>query len=96
MLNGVLLHHERFAAVNEDTVRIKAESFVSKPGRPFQDHLSVEVRWKEQDTQHDERHEDQHEHVGYPDLKLEFFTDGGMCLVSVSAALVLFSNFSAI
>jgi hypothetical protein len=83
ILNGVLLHHERFATVNEDTIQVKAESFVSKPGRIFQDHLSVEVRWKEHDTQHDECQDDQHEHVGYPDLKLEFFTDGGMRFVFV-------------
>jgi hypothetical protein len=77
LLNGVLLHHERFAGVKEDTVRLKAESFSSKPGRTFQDHLSVEIRWKEQDAPQDDCQDDQHEHPGYPDLKLEFFTDGG-------------------
>lgn len=76
MLNGVLLHHEHFKNVEEDRVRIKAESFTSKPGRTFQDHLSVEVRWKDQDNQHDDCQEDSHEHAGYPDLKLEFFSDG--------------------
>ncbi|KAF2820261.1 HET-domain-containing protein [Ophiobolus disseminans] len=77
LLNGVLLHHERFAGINEEKVRIQAESFTSTPGRTFQDHLSVELRWKEQDAHHDDCQDDQHEHLGYPDLKLEFFTDGG-------------------
>jgi len=77
LLNGILLHHERFAGINEHKIRVKAESFTSKPGRTFQDHLSVELRWKEQDAHHDECQDDQHEHVGYPDLKLEFFTDRG-------------------
>lgn len=81
LLNGVLLHHERFAGVKEDTVRLKAESFASKPGRTFQDHLSVEVRWKEQEAHHDECQDDRHEHEGYPDLKLEFFSDGGRWLL---------------
>jgi hypothetical protein len=78
MLNGILLHHDRFTSISEDRVRIKAESFPSKPGRTLQDHLSIEVRWKE-DAQHDDCQDDEHEHehIGYPDLKLEFFTDGG-------------------
>ncbi|KAJ4366188.1 hypothetical protein N0V83_007823 [Neocucurbitaria cava] len=42
----------------------------------LQDHLSVEVRWKEQGD-HNACQDDEHEHItGYPDLKLEFFTDG--------------------
>jgi hypothetical protein len=79
LLNGVLLHHDRLTGIREEKVRIKAENFPSKPGQTFQDHLSVEVRWKEQeeDAHHDECQADQHEHNGYPDLKLEFFTDGG-------------------
>jgi hypothetical protein len=79
LLNGVLLHHDRLAGFKEDRIRIKAETFPTKPGQPFQDHLSVEVRWKEQeeDVHHDGCQEDQHQHDGYPDLKLEFFTDGG-------------------
>ncbi|KAH8723185.1 heterokaryon incompatibility protein-domain-containing protein [Phaeosphaeriaceae sp. PMI808] len=72
LLNGILLHHERFSDADEKIIRIKAESFTSKPGRVFQDHLSVELRWKDQDTQQN----DQYEPTGYPDLKLEFFTDG--------------------
>ncbi|KAF1914234.1 heterokaryon incompatibility protein-domain-containing protein [Ampelomyces quisqualis] len=76
MLNGILLHHERLANISEDSVRIKAETFPSRPGRIFQDHLSIEVRWKEQGAQHDDCQDDDHEHVRYPDLKLEFFTDG--------------------
>lgn len=77
MLNGILLHHEHFQNVEEERVRIKAESFTSKPGQTFQDHLSVEVRWNQQETQNDDCGDDNHEHTGYPDLKLEFFTDGG-------------------
>ncbi|KAH7080085.1 heterokaryon incompatibility protein-domain-containing protein [Paraphoma chrysanthemicola] len=77
LLNGVLLHHERFSGVREDKIRVKAESFSSKPGRNFQDHLSVEIRWKEEDAHHDECQDNEHEHAGYPDLKLEFFTDEG-------------------
>jgi len=77
LLNGILLHHERFAGIDEQCIQVRAESFVSKPGRTFQDHLSVEMRWKVQDDQDDCLDEDQHEHVGYPDLKLEFYTDGG-------------------
>ena len=71
LLNGILLHHDRFAGVNEDSVRVKAESFKK------QGHLSVELRWKESDD-HDECQDDEHEHsAGSADLKLEFFTDGG-------------------
>jgi hypothetical protein len=79
LLNGVLLHHDRLTGIKEDRIRIKAETFPTKLGQTFQDHLSVEVRWKEQegDVHHDRCQEDQHEHDGYPDLKLEFFTDGG-------------------
>jgi hypothetical protein len=79
LLNGVLLHHERLAGIKEEDIHIKAESFPSKPGQTFQDHLSVEVRWKQQDREmhDDEGQDDQHDHSGYPDLKLEFFTDGG-------------------
>jgi hypothetical protein len=82
LLNGILLHHERFAGISEERIRVKAESFPSEPGRTFQDHLSVELRWKEQDAHHDECQDDEHGHVGYPDLKLEFFTDGGGCCAS--------------
>jgi hypothetical protein len=71
LLNGILLHHDRFAGVDEDSVRVKAESFKQR-----QEHLSVELRWKED---HDECQDDEHEHsAGSADLKLEFFTDGGM------------------
>lgn len=78
LLNGILLHHERFVCIDEKRIQVRAESFASSPGRTFQDHLSVEIRWKEhQDADHDDCQDDQHEHVGHPDLKLEFFTDGG-------------------
>ena len=77
ILNGILLHHDRFAGQREDGIRVVAVSFTSKPGRTLQDHLSVEIRWKEHDD-HSTCQEDEHEHpTGYPDLKLEFFTDGG-------------------
>ncbi|CAN9326770.1 unnamed protein product [Alternaria sp. RS040] len=76
LLNGVLLHHDRFANINEDNVRITAESFKPKTGKTPQEHLSVELRWKDNDDQ-DDSHEDDHEHAtGHADLKLEFFTDG--------------------
>ncbi|KAH7394458.1 heterokaryon incompatibility protein-domain-containing protein [Pyrenochaeta sp. MPI-SDFR-AT-0127] len=76
ILNGVLLHHDRFAGQKDDRIKIKAESFSSKKGQSLQDHLSVEMRWKEYDEQGDNQ-DDEHEHaLGYPDLKLEFFTDG--------------------
>jgi hypothetical protein len=81
LLNGILLHHDRFSDVNEEKIRVKAESFAPKPGRTLEDHLSVEIRWKEEDAHHDEFQEDHHEHVGYPDLKLEFFTDGGRLML---------------
>jgi len=82
LLNGVLLHHDRFANINEDNVRITAESFKPKTGKTPQEHLSVELRWKDNDDQ-DDSHEDDHEPpTGHPDLKLEFFTDGGMRQVS--------------
>jgi hypothetical protein len=78
LLNGVLLHHDRFAGVNEDSVRVKAQSFGPKQGKSSQEHLSVELRWKESDD-HDGCHDEEHEHTaGNADLKLEFFTDGGM------------------
>lgn len=74
ILNGILLHHDRFAGQKEDGITIVAVSLSSKLGRTLQDHLSVEVRWKEPDGDNDE----QEHSTGYPDLKLEFFTDGGM------------------
>ncbi|KAH6433559.1 hypothetical protein HBI59_174110 [Parastagonospora nodorum] len=75
LLNGILLHHGRFSGIEEDGIRIRAESFASTR-RTNQDHLSVEVRWKEQYAHNDGSEDDQHEHVCYPDLKLEYFTDG--------------------
>ena len=83
LLNGVLLHHDRFANINEDNVRITAESFKPKLGKAPQEHLSVELRWKDNDDQDDCHDDDDHEHAaGHADLKLEFFTDGGMHQVS--------------
>lgn len=77
VLNGILLHHDRFAGQKEDRVKIKAESFNPRRDKSPQDHLSVEVRWKEHDES-GESPDDEHEQApGYPDLKLEFFTDGG-------------------
>jgi hypothetical protein len=78
LLSGILLHHDRFAGVSEDNVRVTAESFKPKSGKSHQEHLSVELRWKESDD-HDGCQDDEHEHTaGNADLKLEFFTDGGM------------------
>jgi hypothetical protein len=76
LLQGILLHHDRFAGVDEASVTITAETFQPAAGRKSQDHLSVDVRWKDQHA-HDECQEEGDEHTGYPDLKLEFFTDGG-------------------
>lgn len=78
LLNGILPYCDRFAGVAEDRIRVTAESFNSKPDRTLQDHLSVELRWKDNED-HDECQNETHENTtGYADLKLEFFTDGGM------------------
>lgn len=78
LLQGILLHHDRFANVKENDIWITAESFNPAPGRSSQDHLSVEARWKKQHN--DDGHEtDELDHAGWPNLKLEFFTDGGRC-----------------
>lgn len=74
LLQGILLHHDRFKDVKENDIRITAESYKSIPGHSSQDHLSVEVRW--QDPHGDDVQEDEHGH-GWPNLKLEFFADGG-------------------
>lgn len=75
LLQGILLHHDRFRDIREDDIRITAESYKSIPGRSAQDHLSVEAWW--QDPHNDDvQEEDEHGH-GWPNLKLEFFTDEG-------------------
>jgi hypothetical protein len=84
LLNGILFHHERFANIREDQISIRAESFLSAPGRTCQDHLSVELRWKEQDAHTDEGQDEQNDYAGYPDLKLEYFNDASRWLLSVS------------
>ncbi|KAF2128115.1 HET-domain-containing protein [Dothidotthia symphoricarpi CBS 119687] len=76
LLQGILLHHDRFANIREDRIQIMAESFNPRPGRTLQDHLSVEIRWKQLDHDEGECQAGNHEHTGNPDLKLEFFTDG--------------------
>src|SRR5690242_8248111 len=76
LLQGILLHHDHFHHVKETSMRITAESFRPSPERSRQDHLSVEVRWKEQHDD-DEHEHDYQGHAGWPNLKLEFFTDGG-------------------
>jgi hypothetical protein len=84
LLQGILLHHDRFTGVKEERVRIVAQSYRSDAAEKAQDHLSVDVRWTEQpdecggETAHD--HED-----SYPDLRLEFFTDGGMYFLLICA-----------
>jgi hypothetical protein len=78
LLQGILLHHDRYPGVEEENIRIVAESYRSSPSEKAQDHLSVDLRWQRQDDESCE--ETAHEHEdGYPDLRLEFFTDGGMC-----------------
>jgi hypothetical protein len=77
ILQGILLHHDRYQGVKEDRLRIIAQTYRSSSTEKAQEHLSVDLRWKEQpgescgDTTHD--HED-----GYPDLKLEYFLEEGM------------------
>ena len=56
ILQGILLHHDRFAGVKEEIIRIKAESFTSPDGIhkvSNQGHLSVEVRWKDAHLHHE-------------------------------------------
>jgi len=76
ILHGILLHHDRFANIKEEAIRISAESFPStaKSRARGQDHLSVSVRWGVQD---DDPNDYEPEQEGYPDLKLEFYTDSG-------------------
>jgi hypothetical protein len=78
LLQGILLHHDRFADVNEDSIKISAESFNSSEARQGdgQHHLSVEIRWKALGEGCCEGNEHEHDE-GYPDLKLEFYTDKG-------------------
>lgn len=76
LLQGLLLHHDRFRNVKEDNIWITAESFKSIPGRISQDHLSLEARWKHS-RDDDGGEDDEHGHASWPNLKLEFFTDGG-------------------
>ena len=81
VLQGILLHHDRFTGVEEEKIRIVAQSYRSGSAGKAQDHLSVDVRWKELPDEGCEENAHDHED-GYPDLRLEFFTDGGMCLCS--------------
>lgn len=76
LLQGLLLHHDRFKNVQENDIRITAESFKSIQGRSSHDHLSLEARWRDQHDD-DDHEDDEHGHGGWPNLKLEFFTDGG-------------------
>lgn len=80
ILNGILSHHDRFHDQYEEDVFIKVESYRSKPDQDAQDHLSVEVWWKGRHGQSaredEEEADDDEQYGGYPDLKLEFFTDG--------------------
>ncbi|KAF3002648.1 hypothetical protein E8E13_009340 [Curvularia kusanoi] len=75
LLQGILLHHDRFKNVKEDGIRITANSLTSTAEHAYQDHLSVEARWNEQQEDFDQE-DDDHEYSGCPNLKLEFFTDG--------------------
>jgi hypothetical protein len=87
LVNGILLHHDRFPSVKkEEYIKIKANTFdCSAPvERTAQDHLSVEVRWQEprDETYDGESESELGQAEGYPDLKLEFFTDQGTNLLS--------------
>ncbi|KAF2017636.1 HET-domain-containing protein [Aaosphaeria arxii CBS 175.79] len=74
LLQGILLHHHRFAGAKQGDVKIKAESFNDSNA---QRHLSVELRWVQPDfdipDQHEMNGDDDSE--AHPDLKLEFFVD---------------------
>jgi hypothetical protein len=81
LLQGILLHHDRFSRASEDDVRVVAESFQPGSVNDAQLHLSLELRWRQcGDTCVYNDDEDITENHGdrYPDLKLEFFTDRGM------------------
>lgn len=86
LLQGILLHHDRFAGIagaREESIKVIAESFPSSSVKDAQDHLSVEVRWSDPgDKRCDDAAHDYDE--GYPDLKLEFFTDQGQCSATPS------------
>lgn len=77
LLNGILLHHDRFAGQKEGDVWVTAESFKSTSEQTAQDHLSVEVRWRAKEDNDECQDEEQEHAAGYPDLKLEFFIDEG-------------------
>jgi len=81
LLQGILLHHDRFAGVAENNIKITADSIKlpgAVAGQDAQDHLSVAVRWQElSDDSCDEEGDALMHEEGYPDLKLEFFTDQG-------------------
>ncbi|KAF1926229.1 HET-domain-containing protein [Didymella exigua CBS 183.55] len=70
LLQGILLHHDRFRDVKENVIHITAQSYKAP-----QDHLSVEAWWHDS-RDDDVQEEDEHGHTGWPNLKLEFFTDG--------------------
>lgn len=82
LLQGILLHHDRFAGIQEGNIRITAKSFDSRPGQTPQDHLSVEIQWKQPGHDNNKCQGDDHAHMGSPNLRLEFFTDGGTRLLS--------------
>ncbi|KAE8834196.1 hypothetical protein HRS9122_08276 [Pyrenophora teres f. teres] len=72
LLNGILLHHDRFASVQENRIRVTAGPFHQKPEKGSQGPLSVELWWQDSDDQDGEEHLHA---AGHADLKLEFFTD---------------------
>lgn len=82
LVNGILLHRARLARLgqdeDDDAVRVTAESFKPRPDTSLQGHLSVELRWTTADDQNDCQDDDHDHAASQPDLKLEFFTDGGM------------------
>ncbi|OCL11897.1 HET-domain-containing protein [Glonium stellatum] len=75
ILQGILLHHDRFIGVSEERLKISAESFLPGPDKQsVQAHLSVELRWKSREDIEPDTLELDYEEK-YPDLKLEFYAE---------------------
>lgn len=103
LLQGILLHHDKFAASREEDVKVRAQTYQSPD--PTQNHLSVELHWKPPNSDDSGlEDEDEDDEVGLPDLKLEYYTEEGMrpfpCIMSFAGSRLIFvdgqSPFSAI
>lgn len=79
LLQGILLHHDKFATVNEEDVRVRAQSCQSPD--PTQNHLSVELHWRSPSLDDSEEEAEEDYENGLPDMKLEYFTDEGMYFI---------------